>query len=73
MEEYYDFIRKYPANHNVEAAWQNIYTLVISTNKFTSFEEFKEKFPDYPYLEVVNRDLELAKRDLLPIRENERW
>lgn len=73
IDDYYLFIRKYPANRNVEKAWYNIYTLYTKDFKPETFNDFLKVFPDYPYGENVNRDLELSKLILLPARQNGKW
>ncbi len=73
IDEYYLFIRKYPANRNVETAWYNIYTLYTTDFKLQSFQDFLKVFPDYPFSENVNRDMELAMLVLLPVKQNDKW
>ncbi len=73
IDEYYLFIRKHPANRNVEQAWYNIYTLYTTDFKPESFNDFLKVFPDYPYSENVNKDIELSRLILLPVRQNNKW
>jgi hypothetical protein len=73
IEEYHAFLKKYPQNHNVDAAWHNIYTLFTSDFSSKSLKAFKEKFPDYPFQQTVNRDIHLAETCFYPARQNNRW
>ncbi|MCC7303623.1 MAG: WG repeat-containing protein [Bacteroidia bacterium] len=73
IDEYYLFIRNYPENRNVEQAWYNVYTLYTKDFKPETFSDFLKVFPDYPYSDNVNRDLELSRRILLPGRQNGKW
>jgi len=65
--------KKYPTNHNIETAWHNLYLLYTADYKTESLVEFKLDFPDYPYADIVNKDIELSQKFLFPILEKEKW
>jgi hypothetical protein len=67
-----NFIRNYPNNKNVEYAWQLLYEMG-NDNSANFFSKFITKYPDYPYLENVAKELSLAQTDYLKITDNGKW
>lgn len=73
IPEIYDFIRTYPKNHNVDAAWRRIYLVYTANYTASVIENFKKQFPDYPFKETIEIDILLSRKKLYPVRENEKW
>jgi len=68
-EVYRNFIQKYPANYMVEDAWQRIYDLNVITYDEKSIRAFQAKYPDYPFQEKLEQDIDLTRLVLLPFKE----
>lgn len=73
IKEYHNFIKKHPKNHNVETAWHNIYALYTADYKTESLVDFRLEFPDYPFSDIVNQEIELSQKSLYGVRENGKW
>ncbi|MFN5628130.1 MAG: hypothetical protein ACK48W_02485, partial [Bacteroidota bacterium] len=59
-----NFIRNYPNNKNAEFAWQLLYEMG-NDNSANFFSKFIAKYPDYPYLENVAKELSLAQTEYI--------
>lgn len=73
INEYHNFIKKHTKNHNTAAAWHNIYTIYTADYKTESLVDFKLEYPDYPFSEVVNQEIELSQKELYGVRVNGKW
>lgn len=74
LESYKSFIEKYPNNRNVTAAWKKMFDTHLEEDySAASIEAFITEFEDYPFKEELNTQLELAGRELFPIKERNFW
>ena len=37
------------------------------------FDEFKSKYPDFPFMDKLEKDYKLSSLELLPYEKNEKW
>lgn len=73
-EAYERFIKDFPTNQNVQKAWKKLFNAHLQTDYSTeSLIEFKNRFPDYPYSEELEKQLELAQVKLLPVMSEDKW
>jgi len=70
IESYYSFAKKYPTNINSEEAWRMVYKLFMKEYSKNKFLEFKEKYPDYPFLNEIEEDLKLLSTTFYPFVNN---
>lgn len=68
---YHQFILKYSNYTQTEDAWQRIYDLHLTNYDEKSILQFKDKYPDYPYLEELNEDLRLSSLTLVAVKEKD--
>lgn len=68
VEAYTYFIRTYPRNRNNSKAWKNLYQRFMFDYSEDRGTLFLERYPDYPYREVVLEDIQLASQVFLPFR-----
>ncbi|MES2590406.1 MAG: WG repeat-containing protein [Bacteroidota bacterium] len=73
INEYHNFIKKHGKNRNTAAAWHSIYTIYTADYKTESLVDFKLEYPDYPFSEVVNQEIELSQKELYGVRVNGKW
>jgi len=73
IDEYHAFIKKYPSNRNVNDAWREIYKLSMQNYNPQSLDNFKNRFPDYPFKNELREDYRLQSSFLLPFSRNELW
>ena len=68
IEAFHKFIVTYPSNQNVGEAWRRIYQLFMVDFSDNRIEEFKREFPEFPYTEELEADLNFSRRQLLPFK-----
>ncbi len=71
---YKNFIYEFPENHNVNKAWKHMYNAHLA-GEYTPDRiiEFSAQFPDYPYLDELNEELELINTRFYPIKDQDTW
>ena len=71
---YKNFIYEFPENHNVNKAWKHMYNAHLA-GEYTPDRiiEFSTQFPDYPYLDELNEELELINTRFYPIKDQDTW
>ncbi|MCG8576026.1 MAG: WG repeat-containing protein [Flavobacteriales bacterium] len=73
-EAYERFIQDFPTNHNVELAWRRLFNAFLQKGySVDNLEEFKRRFPDYPFTDELERELELANISFYPVKEGDKW
>lgn len=70
---YYNFIKKHTSNHNVNDAWKNMYALFVKDSDAQTIEAFIKEYPDFPFKDLVIRDLTLTTKLFLPVRFGKKW
>ena len=73
ISDYENFVENYPDNRNVNTAWRNIYKLYTQEPTSERIAEFRLDFPDYPFLDEIMLDYELAAKKFYPILKNEHY
>ena len=73
VEELGGFIRRYPRNRNVGTAWRTIYGLEAAGLGVDALTRFAEAHPDYPFMDELAAEIEVAGLRFLPYREEGRW
>ena len=70
LVSYQNFAKKYPKNRNTEEAWRMVYKLFMKEYSKEKFIEFREKYPDYPFLNEIEEDLKLLNATFYPFVQN---
>jgi hypothetical protein len=70
LEEYSNFIKLFPLNRNVEAAWRNVYQLFMIDYSDDKIQLFQLMYPNYPFMSELEQDIKYAKRQLVPFKNN---
>lgn len=72
VSAYQRFITDCPENHNVNEAWRKLYNTHVQINSYSenSIDEFVKTFPEYPFKQEIQRELELANQHFLPIKKD---
>ena len=73
IETYSNFIQQNPTNPNVGKAWRNIYKLYTIDYSPERILQFRKEFHDYPFIEELMVDAELAHKELLPFKDGSKW
>lgn len=63
---YHEFILQFPDNRNINEAWLNLFELETYSFETAKIEQFKAKFPGFPFPELAERRLEKSKRIPVP-------
>lgn len=66
---YHSFIEKYPANRNVEIAWERIYQLETNYYHPNLLLSFSQRRPEYPNQKQLEEDLERSRLQLYPFQD----
>lgn len=70
IPEYLSFIKRFPAYHNVKLAWERIYQLYMVDYSDDRVKQFKKEYPDFPFKDLLKRDMELVKLMLYPYKKD---
>jgi WG containing repeat len=73
INAYKDFIDKFKDNHNRNDAWEQFYTLYTAEATENIYRKFMDQFPEFPDKDKLNKDLELSKFDLTPVKQGEKF
>jgi hypothetical protein len=68
LESYSQFIQNFPSNRNVDEAWRKIFQIYMYNYSDQRIKSFLEEYPDYPFKDEINEELNLAQQILLPYR-----
>lgn len=71
IEAFSSFVKNYPKNRNVGAAWRKIYELFMSEFSENRIDEFRIAYPHYPYVDELEVDIKNFKLQLLPFNEGD--
>lgn len=72
--EIYDFIRYYSSALTREQAWKYLYSVAVTRYSEKELQDFLQKYPDYPYKQHVEKEINLSATVLLPLKNNaDRW
>jgi hypothetical protein len=67
----YQFIEKYSTVQFKEQAWKALYSLSVKNYTKDELSRFINKYPNYPYNESVLKEISLAQKLLIPIKNND--
>jgi len=70
IPEYLSFIKRFPSYHNVKLAWERIYQSYMVEYSDDRVKQFKKEYPDFPFKELLKRDMELVKLMLYPYKKD---
>ncbi len=73
IEDYRKFIQAYRENRNVKDAWEQLYILFTAEATEEAYKTFKAYYPDFPAPERIEKDIELAKLNLRPIQQGDKY
>jgi len=62
LKSYMNFISSFPANPNVEKAWQNVYEIETPLFSAKLLKQFLDKYPNYPHRQQVQNEIRLSSR-----------
>jgi hypothetical protein len=70
----YHFIKQYSSLLTKENAWKLLYSLSVKKYSKDELTNFLNKYPDYPYNEIVMKEISLSQNILLPLKNlNEKF
>jgi len=70
ISDYVAFVKKYTTNKNVNVAWRNIYKLYTREYTAEKIAEFRLDYPNYPFMDELMVDFELAAKKFYPIKKD---
>lgn len=66
LEQFVSYVRKYKTTTYTGDAWHEIYKLGMKDYSEETYNQFKQKFPDYPFPEELETDYRLQNYFFLP-------
>lgn len=73
IEAYYNFINQNPENPHINEAWRKLYELYMINYSPERIAEFRIDYPDYPFVDELMMDIELARKTFLPFKSDGAW
>lgn len=73
IQSYYNFVKGNPFNPHLEKAWRKIYTLYMTDYSPEKIVEFRIDYPDYPFIEELKMDIQLAVKRFIPYQQEGKW
>ena len=70
LKSYTNFIATYPNNQNTGKAWQRIYEIETPLLTIKTLKAFKLKYPTYPDMAAVDKDISILSRQLELFQKN---
>lgn len=70
ISSYLNFIKNYPQNSNHGLAWKGLYANYTKDCKLEHFKEFEQEFPNFPFQELIQNDLNIYSEIYFPFFEN---
>ncbi len=70
IPEYLSFVKRFPSYHNVKLAWERIYQSYMVEYSDDRVKQFKKEYPDFPFKDLLKRDMELVKLMLYPYKKD---
>jgi hypothetical protein len=67
----YQFISKYSSTLYKEEAWKALYSVSVKNYTKDELSRFLHKYPEYPYNESVLKEISLAQKLLIPLKNND--
>jgi hypothetical protein len=73
LSSYIEFVQQYNNNRNRNAAWRNVYKLYTKDFSAEKIAEFRLDFPNYPYMDELMTDFNLAGKRFYPVQKDSRY
>ncbi len=73
MAEFHAFITANPKNPHVADAWRRLFSLHTQDRRRESLVDFKLTYPDYPFMDELNADMDIISRRVYPARKDGKW
>jgi hypothetical protein len=73
VDAFKNFVRNYKHNRNINVAWEQLYILYTAEATDEVYRKFADEFSDFPNKDKLHTDLELAKKELHPIQQADKW
>lgn len=64
----HEFIKKYSSSQTKEIAWKALYSESVKEYSSEALHAFSSKYPDYPYSHILNEEISLADKKLIPLK-----
>ncbi|MBS1634841.1 MAG: WG repeat-containing protein [Bacteroidetes bacterium] len=72
--EVYTFIKQYSTGLTSEQAWKYLYSISVKNYSEKELQNFLATYPDYPYKQSVEKEINLSATLLLPVRDlHDKW
>lgn len=71
--EYATYARKYSSSRYSADAWRQVYALTMKDFSEANFTQFKNRYPDYPFVNEMESDYKLQNYTFLPIETKSKW
>ena len=66
----YSYIKNYSSNKTKNEAWKMLYGISVKGYNQNELSNFKLKYPDYPYNDEIEKEIKLAQKTLIPLKDN---
>jgi len=73
IDEYKEFVHSYKSNRNVKDAWQKLFVLSTAIGTDSVYMKFLSDYPEYPDKQKLYREIELARLDLKPFKQDDKY
>ena len=71
MAEYSSFVLEFPGNRNAKKAWLILYEMYNANRSWSLLTQFKSVYPQFPYKDMLRKDLKLAQLELSLFSEDD--
>lgn len=68
-----NFVKNYSDNPHIAEAWQQLYQLYTADATEEVYRKFSDAYPQFPDKNKIDSAIELAKRDLKPFQQGDKW
>ncbi len=65
----YEFINTYSTIQTRDDAWRLLYSNTVKVYSKQNLQNFINKYPQYPYREIINKELNLVEQILIPLKD----
>ncbi len=73
VDAFKNFVRNYKQNRNILIGWEQLYILYTYDATDEVYRKFASEYSDFPNKDKLYKDIDLAKRDLHPIQQADKW
>lgn len=65
------FVKNYKNSNSLTEAWKLLYALSVKSYNTDELQNFANKYPDFPFKNSINKEIELNSRVLIAVTEND--